>query len=167
MGDPRCDLILTLLAAAACSPGPHRPDPIPLGDTTYTIEYLDWRIQALMDDEELPGLAIALVVDQEVVWQRAYGDAEDGVPATVDTVWRVGSLTKLFTAIEVMRLVDDGLVDLDEPLDTFLPGFSVRTREEEPPPITLRSMLSHRSGLPRNSGLPTWYWDPGTDVLQA
>jgi len=162
-------VVLATLVVGGCSSAPPKPEPIPPGDYTYAAEYLEWRIDRLMAEHDLPAVAIALVDDQEVVWQESWGYADLGrqIPADPDTVWRVGSITKLLTAFEVMRLSEEGVVDLDEPLTTTLPEFEVRTREADPEPITLRSMLAHRSGLPRNSGLPSWYWDAGADVLQV
>jgi len=132
------------------------------------IEYLETRVRREMRRLDIPGFAIAVVDDQNVLWEGYFGveNIETEHPITADTIFRAGSISKILTAIEVMRLRDDGLVDLDAPIEGYLPGFTVRRLFESDEPITVRSLLAHRSGLPRNGTLPLWYWDPGTAVLR-
>jgi CubicO group peptidase (beta-lactamase class C family) len=94
-----------------------RPDPIPPGDYGYTVEYADYRVQQLMERHHLPSVALALIDDQHVVWQETFGlaNVEEEIPATTNTVYRLWSVSKVLTAIETMRLVEEGLVDLDAP----------------------------------------------------
>lgn len=131
---------------------PKKPNLIPSGDYTYTVEYADHKIHQLMKQHNLPSLAVALVDDQEVIWQEAFGEAniENDIPATTATVYKVWSIAKVFTAIETMRLVEDGLVDLDAPITDYVPDFSIQTRFPDSSQITIRSILAHHSGLPRN-----------------
>ena len=95
------------------------------------------------------GLGVVVVADGEVVLIEGFGSADEASdrPVTADTVFRIGSITKLFTAFAVMQLVEDGLVDLDEPYATYVPAFSIRTRSPARA-ITVRDMLTHHAGLP-------------------
>ncbi len=95
------------------------------------------------------GLGIVVVADGEVVLIEGFGSADEasGRPVTADTVFRIGSITKLFTAFAVMQLVEDGLVDLDEPYAIYVPAFSIQTRSPAQA-ITVRDMLTHHAGLP-------------------
>jgi CubicO group peptidase (beta-lactamase class C family) len=95
---------------------------------------------------------VALIDDQEVVWQEAFGlaNVEQETPASADTVYRLWSVSKVFTALETMRLVEEELIDLDAPITDYLPDFSIQSRFPGSGPITVRSILAHRSGLPRN-----------------
>jgi len=131
---------------------PNRPDSIPRGDYAYTVNYAEYRINQLMKQHHLPSVAVVLVDDQKVVWQEAFGveNVEKGVPATTDTIYKLWSISKVFTAIETMRLVEEGRIDLDAPITDYLPDFSIQSRFPDSEPITIRSILSHRSGLPRN-----------------
>jgi CubicO group peptidase (beta-lactamase class C family) len=131
---------------------PRRPNPIPLGDYAYTVEVADRRIHQMMKRYQLPSAAVALIDDQDVIWEEAFGlaNVEEEVPATADTVYRLLSVSKVFTAIETMRLVEEGLVDLDAPITDYLPDFSIQSRFPASGPITVRSILAHHSGLPRN-----------------
>ena len=76
-----------------------------------------------MADKELPALSIALVDDQRIVWSRGFGfaDPKRRVEATADTVYRVGSVSKLFTDLALMQLVEQGQLDLDAPVDGTCP----------------------------------------------
>jgi CubicO group peptidase (beta-lactamase class C family) len=150
-------LILAVLFAVASFWGrqratPRKPDPIPPGDYTYTVEYAAYRIDQLMRQHHLPSVAVALIDDQDTIWQQAFGlaNVERDIPAQVGTVYKLWSVAKVFTAIETMRLVEEGLVDLDAPITDYLPDFSIHSRFPDAAPITIRSILAHRSGLPRN-----------------
>jgi CubicO group peptidase (beta-lactamase class C family) len=142
--------------------------PIAIKTPEQAIDRISRRVRREMRRLDIPGFAIAVIEDQSILWEAYYGveNTETKRPITGNTVFRVGSITKLFTAIEVMRLRDDGLVDLDAPIEEYLPGFRVQRRFETEEPITARNLLTHRSGLPRNGTLPMWYWDPGTAVLR-
>ena len=108
-------------------------------------------IQREMADKQLPALSIALVDDQRIVWQRDFG-------ATGHTVYRVGSVSKLFTDIGIMQLVERGELDLDAPVTKYLPTFRQ--------PVTLRQLMSHRSGLTREPPVGH-YFDATSPTLAA
>ena len=76
-------------------------------------------------EKKLPAVAIALVDDQKVVWTHVVGhrDLAGKEPATEKTVFRVGSVSKLFTDVAIMRLVEQGELDLDKPVSKYLPSF--------------------------------------------
>ncbi len=120
---------------------------------------LDKLIEREVRDKGLPALSIALVDDQTVVWAKGYGlaDPEKKVPATADTVYRVGSVSKLFTDLAVMQLVERGTLDLDVPVTKFLPDF--KPANPFGTAITLRQLMTHRAGLVRESPIGN-YFDP-------
>jgi CubicO group peptidase (beta-lactamase class C family) len=97
--------------------------------------------------ERLPSLAAAVVRAGETVWTGAVGlaDIEAGIEATPEAQYRVGSITKTFTAVSVMQLRDEGKLDLDDRLEQHLPGVAHGSP-------TIRRMLSHLSGLQREAG---------------
>ncbi len=76
-------------------------------------------------EKHLPGLSIALVDDQQIVWARGFGfaDPDRKSAATAETVYRVGSVSKLFTDIAIMQLVERGQLDLDASVTKYLPNF--------------------------------------------
>ena len=112
-----------------------------------------------VEQKRLPALSIALVDDQSVVWARGFGfaDAAKKVPATAETVYRVGSVSKLFTDLAVMQLVEQGKLDLDAPVTDYLPDF--KPKDPFGKKLTLRQMMAHRSGLLREPPVGS-YFDP-------
>lgn len=124
----------------------HAADPV----ETVTARYRA-RIPELMADQDIPGLAVALVDVDQALWVEGFGhlDGPDSAAVGVDTIFGVQSMSKLFTATAVMQAVSDGRLDLDEPITTYLPEFTVHSVFEEHPErkITLRMLLSHTAGL--------------------
>jgi serine beta-lactamase-like protein LACTB len=128
------------------------------------VKALEAFIAREVEQKRLPALSIALVDDQRVVWARGYGhaDPKKKTPATAETVYRVGSVSKLFTDVAVMQLVEKGELDLDAPVTKYLPDFKPRPMPEKPvKPITLRQLMAHRSGLVREPPIGN-YFDPDT-----
>ncbi|GJL53317.1 MAG: hypothetical protein NPIRA02_04490 [Nitrospirales bacterium] len=116
------------------------------------MDYIRALAKKEMADHDVVGMSVALVDDQRVVWSEGFGyaDKSNNIKATSDTLYRVGSLSKLFTATAVMQLAEQGKLDIDKPLSTYLPEFRVKTRFADTASVTLRNMLSHHSGLPQN-----------------
>jgi len=127
-----------------------------LAQVTSRLETL---IGSVMKEQDLPAVSIALVEGKEVVWAKGFGLArpKEGVAAGAGTVYRVGSVSKLFTDLALMQLVEQGLVDLDAPVSRYLPDFAPGNRFGTP--VTLRQMLAHRSGIVREPPVGH-YFDP-------
>lgn len=104
---------------------------------------------------------MALIVDQDVIWlgTQGFADLTGEEEVTPDTVFKLWSLGKLLTALEVMRLVEEGELDLDAPITDYVPSFRINSRFDQGGPITIRHLLAHRSGLPRNSCVDDSSWD--------
>lgn len=117
--------------------------------------WIEYRIAYL----SLPSMAVAVVHDQQILWTRAFGaaDVEGGIPATPATCYRIGSVTKLFTATAIMQLRDAGALRLDDPVTQHLPWFKIGgPRDQTDAELTIRQLLSHTSGLPREAAFPYW-----------
>src|SRR5579871_4678752 len=112
-----------------------------------------------LTNKGLPALSIALVDNQEVIWAKGFGfrNPTEKIPATADTVYRVGSVSKLFTDIGIMQFVERGVLDLDAPVSRYLPDFKPNNPSGKP--ITLRQLMAHRSGLVREPPIGH-YFDP-------
>jgi CubicO group peptidase (beta-lactamase class C family) len=115
-------------------------------------------IEAQMAYEQIPAMSAAIVHDQELLWSRSMGMAhpERGVAATPETLYSICSISKLFTAISVLQLRDRGLLDLRDPVSQHLPWYAVEQRHDGSPPVTVEGLLTHSSGLPRESAHPYW-----------
>ncbi len=105
-----------------------------------------------------PSISVGVVHDQTLIYAKGFGyrDVEEKIPATPDTIYRIGSITKLFTATAILQLRDGGKLSLDDPVSKHLPRFEIATRFEDSRPITIRHFLTHTSGLPRESAYPSW-----------
>jgi len=101
-------------------------------------------------DKQIPSVAIALVDRTGVVWSGVWNGTDTGHPAaTIDSLYRAGSVSKLFTDIAVMKLVEQGRIELDAPVSRYLPEFAPHNPFGDP--ITLRQLMTHRSGLVREA----------------
>ena len=141
-------------------------DVAPRKDYAQVVGRLRPFIEAQLKEKQIPGLSIALVDDQQVVWAQGFGvaDAKSGKAASAQTVYRIGSVSKLFTDIAVMQMVERGELSLDEPVSNYLPDF--RPKNPFGTAITLRELMSHRSGLLREPPVGN-YFDPTEPSLAA
>ncbi|QDT56040.1 D-alanyl-D-alanine dipeptidase [Caulifigura coniformis] len=116
-------------------------------------------IRSEIQVKNIPAFSISLVDGDRVVWAQGFGTARaDGnVPATADSLYRVGSVSKLFTDMAVMQLVEQGKIDLDADVKAVLPTFAVTNPFDGR--ITLRRVMSHRAGLVREPPVGN-YFDP-------
>ena len=114
-----------------------------------TIDIQQWqqRLALLADKHGVPGAGLAILADGEVA-DTAYGvlNRRTQVAATPDSLFQIGSITKVWTATLVMQLVDEGLLDLDQPVVRYLPGFQVADPEVTRT-VTTRHLLAHTSGI--------------------
>jgi len=134
-------LALASLAAAAAEP--LRP-----GDEL--AERIDALAREVVEKEGVPGLSIAVGRDGELIFAKGWGyaDAGQGTPASADTVYSIGSLTRQFTAVSILQLAEAEKLSLDDPLSKWLPDFPSQGHT-----ITLRQLLANTSGLPGYSAL--------------
>ncbi|MGH3489658.1 MAG: serine hydrolase domain-containing protein, partial [Actinopolymorphaceae bacterium] len=120
-------------------------------DVMAIVDELRQEIPDLLVEHKVPGLAIGICDASALLWSAGYGTTRAGgdQPISTSTVFSVQSTSKMYTATAVMLAVQDGLVDLDEPITTYLPEFTVRSRFETAPErrMTLRHLLSHTAGF--------------------
>ena len=147
---PRMSQIIPTVALAAVTVG--------IGTRTVREPFpgLDQYVQQTMKEWSIPGVAIAIVRNDSVIYARGFGVRELGRPERVNegTIFAIGSNSKAFTAAGLEMLVDQGNVNLDAPVSTYIPGFRLSdplaSRE-----VTVRDLLTHRTGLARNELF--WY----------
>ena len=148
-------LALVLAAAAAfASPAAAQVTTAAPARTPPELEGLDAYIEAAMDDWSVPGLAIAVVRDDSVIFARGYGErvAGSGEPVDEHTLFAIASTTKALTVGALGMLVDEGLVDWDDRVIDHLPEL----RLEDPyvtRHLTIRDLLSHRTGVSRSDNV--------------
>ena len=150
----RSTLWLALLAAVASLPAP----PAAVGDDRgQLLERIDALVADSMEATQTPGSSVAIQYGGELILARGYGlaDVENNVPATEHTVYRIGSVTKQFTAAAVMKLVEEGKVALDDPMTKYFPDYPVGEFH-----ITVGQLLDHTSGIKGYTEMPT-FWEQG------
>ena len=120
------------------------------------IEESEPAIEQALIDYQVPGLAIGVVVDGELVYAKGFGsrDLENKLAVTADTVFAIGSCSKAFTSFLAGTLVDEGLIAWDEKIIDIFPEFRLQD-EHATLHLTMRDLLTHRSGLPRHGFM--WY----------
>jgi serine beta-lactamase-like protein LACTB, mitochondrial len=116
----------------------------PAGLAADKLERIEKEITAAMSRQNIPGMSVAVVVGQKLVWSNGYGlaDLENFVPAKARTAYRLGSISKPITAAAVMQLVERGKIDLDAPIQKYCPAFPAKQW-----PVTARHLLGHTAGV--------------------
>jgi len=115
--------VLILLTAAGCSDAP--PEGSAPASYEATIDTARAWVAHVVDEENYPGLSIAVAVDGELVWSEGFGfaDVVAGEPVTTESKFRVGSVSKPYTAAAIAQLMVDGRLDVDAPIQTYVPAF--------------------------------------------
>ncbi|GHA70333.1 serine hydrolase [Cognatilysobacter bugurensis] len=155
-----CAALVVALGAAAATPAP-TPRATAPGVTPPALAGLDAFVERARSEFDVPGIAVAVVKDGEVVLARGWGvrDLESGAPVEADTLFAIASNTKAFTAASLSMLADEGKLSLDDRVIEHLPWFRMSdpyvTHE-----MRIRDLLAHRSGLGLGAG-DLLYW-PGT-----
>jgi CubicO group peptidase (beta-lactamase class C family) len=133
--------------------------------TTYAYGRIDdaalkATVAQVLDRWPCAGLAVAVIADGRLAWFHGHGfaDVAAKTPITEDTVFRIASLTKTFTAVAVMQLWEQGLVDLDAPANDYLRTFRLVPVKSNLRPATVRHLLTHTAGV--------GYWRRLSDLLQ-
>lgn len=135
---------------------------LPAQQLTSALDKNDPELRAILTEIEadaesarlkakIPGMSLVIVYDQDVLLAKGFGyaDLEKKIPAGPKTVYRVGSVTKAFTALMLMQLRDAGKLHLDDPIEKYLPEFKIKSRFPDARPATFRQVAAHYSGLPR------------------
>jgi len=157
------------VAGPATPAAPAKPDPA----LPEVLRLTDVWLDSVQVYDRLPSLSAAVVQGDDVVWSKGYGtlDAAHKIPTTARTIYSVCSISKLFTSVALMQQWEAGRVRLDEPITTYLPWAKLKPVDEDSVPITLRAVLSHSAGLPREADFPYWkqedYPFPTTEQIEA
>lgn len=125
---------------------------------TSRFELIEKWVETQMDYEEIPGMSMGLVLDQDLIWSRGFGFAhlEEKAEATPKTIYSICSISKLFTSIAVMQLWEQKMINLDTPISEYLSWFNIQDTYPDAPEVTLRAILTHSAGLPREADFPYW-----------
>lgn len=155
-------IFLSLIAGVSLAPAqevsqPPEPEKtkVKAESTTAAIaDSVDAYVQRVMEKRHIPGVSVAVVQDGQVVLAKGYGlaNVELSVPATVNTVYQLASITKTFTATAIMMLVQEGKIALDDKIREQLPDLPEAWK-----PVTVRHLLSHTSGIKSYTSVPDFH----------
>ena len=141
-------------ATAVGKQGPNTPD----------LAAINAYVEEEMKADRVPGLALAIVREDEIVYAKGFGVAgQDGSPVSPQTSFILGSMSKSFTALAIMQLVEGGEIDLDAPVQRYLPWFRLASPEASAR-ITVRHLLNQTSGLPTKAPRA---WRKADSTLEA
>lgn len=141
--------LATPVATVAAQSPPAQPAPLAYAPDTALAAKLDAALDSAVAEHRLVGAVVLVARDGKVVYRRAVGlsDREAIRPMTEDTIFRFSSVTKPFVSAAAMKLVQDGVIGLDDPVTRWLPDFKPRLADGTTPSITLRQLLTHTGGL--------------------
>ena len=119
------------------------------GDVRAFSDYLDAKTRTTLEENMIPGLAVAVLTHGQVAFSKGYGPQNSGKPGGInpETVFNIGSISKTVAAWGVMRLVEEGRLNLDEPVQTYLKSWQLPETEFDNKGVTIRRLLSHTAGL--------------------
>ncbi len=143
-------VFLLSLSFSNCNSLPQKPETIPRNDYSYLKEYLNSYVPSKMKDASVVGLSVSIVSDKEVLFARGFGysDKANDLKVTADTIFRTASVSKILNLVIAMKLVEEGRLSLDKDINQYLPELKLKSRFPKSKPITIRSILTHHSGLP-------------------
>jgi CubicO group peptidase (beta-lactamase class C family) len=131
------------------------------GETDFAA--IDAYVTEQMNDLGIPGMALGIVQDGQIAHVQGFGVADSsGRAVTPQTPFYLGSVTKSFTALAVMQLVEQGKIDLDAPVQTYLPWFELADKEASAK-ITVRNLLNHTTGISEKNGNRVWTSQQGLE----
>jgi len=115
-------------------------------------------LDAQNDYDVLPGISALVIEDQDILWSGAFGLAniEQSVKSESSTLYSICSISKLFTSVAIMKLYDEGKLRLDDKVSDLLPWYDLDQKFTDSWHITVRTLLTHSSGLPREANFPYW-----------
>lgn len=117
-----------------------------MNNSSYNFQDLDKYIRKYMRSGKIPGLAISIINNGQIIYSKGFGarDLEKGLPMTPQTLIGIGSVTKSFTAMAIMKLVESGMLSLDDSVSKYLPYPPFSNHQN----VKIRHLLSHSSGIP-------------------
>lgn len=161
---PRATLLVATLLLAGCG---EAPDPTVGHVSPEYAEAIDAAravLDSLMEAQDIPGLSVAVGRGSEVIWSQGLGfsDLTHGVKVTPLTGFRIGSVSKPYTAAALAHLVEDGALDLDAPVRTYVPSWPAKRW-----PITTRQLAGHLAGVRHYRGMENFSAAPYPTVLSG
>ena len=125
-------------------------------DYSDVYKLIEIWLKSEMDYNNIPGFSVAVIKKNKIDWSKAMGNDKNKDEISINSLFSICSISKLFTSIGIMQLVSEGKLNLNDPLKKHLPFFDLVQTYPDSSPITIRNILTHSSGLPRESNQPYW-----------
>jgi CubicO group peptidase (beta-lactamase class C family) len=118
-------------------------------DYSELIKESEELIRKKMESDQIIGVSAAIMVNDSVIWNKGFGyaDKDNNIPMTENTVVNIASATKTFTVLAIMQLQEKGIIDINQPLNKYLPWFNPLNRGENLNDVTIKSVITHSSGI--------------------
>lgn len=153
-----CAVLLSVFTPLAFAAEPPSPKSVANDPRVQSaLELARTWLEAERAYDRIPGASAEIVYDQEVLWSGGFGlaDVAAELPATTETIYSICSISKLFTSVAVLQQRDEGKIHLEDSIGKYLPWFHLKRTEGEGD-VTVEGILTHASGLPRESDFPYW-----------
>lgn len=140
--------------ATEAVPPPQFTDPQRKQKLAAAFPEIEKLFNTFIERSQAPGAVFGIIVDGELVWLKAAGVREKSTnaPVTKDTVFRIASMTKSFTAMSILKLRDDGKLSLDDPVSKYIPELAkLQYPTSDSPVLTIRHLLTHSEGFPEDN----------------
>lgn len=159
-------IVINSIALLCASPS--YADSLILKQHQQALNIASSQLKQLVEKNHIDSVAIGLVDHQGLIWHRNFGFAnrEKKIPSDENTVYRVGSLSKLLTATAILQLEEEGIIDIDQAVSAYIPRFNYHSRFVDSGVITSRHLLTHHSGLPSNINKGHWTEERFTDLVE-
>ncbi len=147
-------LFTRALPAAESYPAPRFTDPQRLEKLKSAMPEVDRLLRTYATDNKIPGMVWGVVIDGKLEHTGTFGvrDRSTNAPVTVDTAFRIASMTKSFTALAILKLRDQGKLSLEDPVSKWIPEFSrMELPTRDTPPLRIRQLMSHSAGFPEDN----------------
>ena len=153
-------ILIVIMTFLSCEIKEKSDDKIQFNEHDYSEAYqlIEYWLEAQKDYEKLPGLTAIITDKNETRWAGSYGLSDGVNPMNIENTFSICSISKLFTSVALMQLVEDGKLNLDDRIQDVLPWFDIQNDFIDSPDLTVKSIMSHSSGLPRESNHPYWSW---------
>lgn len=144
MCKPFVSLVILSYLSAACIAQKPKDEPKP----AHSVPELRNQLEKILKDSHIPGVSIAIVREEGAEWVDGIGlaDVASGRPATADTLFRIGSTSKAFASLSILKLVREGKLSLDDPIRRLVPEVEFQNRWESSAPVRVVNLLEHTTG---------------------
>jgi len=151
-------LVFSGISVVSLASPPEPPTDIDIGDYSRVNDYVSKLIRYWMDEDDLAGLSIAVVSDNIISLEKGFGfsNIDREQRATSDTVYRVGAISGVFTAALTLKLAELGKLQLNDPIENYLPDLQLKYYDNQKYSITIQNLLTHHAGLPISRFEGSW-----------